>query len=457
MAAPADRPAGRVALPDPAPAEPRRTPPLRYAVGMFGTSIPINMFLAFMAFYYVDGRGLDVRAYAAVMGAYAIIDAIDNPVYGYLSDRTRTRWGRRRPWMVLGAPLLALSFVAFFSVPDGVQGATLVAWFAIFTVLTGTTDSLVNANYGALLPELFPEEDRRAVANSLRQGFQLVAMIIAVALVPMLTDAIGISRTAQIFGVVATSVIIYCALGAREDSSVQHMDQPRLLDSVKVIVSNRKFWLIALTSGAYSAGMALVVAAVPFFVKYTLGLPGAHATYLLAAVIGVSGLCLLLWTRLVRRFDPERIWRVALIVLAVALGTMLLADSLATAIVFGALVGLGYSGVMATMDLIVARLLDEDTARTGVRREGMFLSAFGFFNRLNAAVKSLAFLAVFALFGFQSGDSPGERPGDAARFLTAVFPCALVTVSAILSRFVHFDRTTADLPPQRAVADPATA
>src|SRR5699024_5131263 len=93
-----------------------------------------------------------------------------------------------------------------------------------------------------------------------------------------------------------------------------------------------------------------------------------------------------------------------------------------------------------TMDLIVARLLDEDTARTGHHREGMFLAAFGFFNRLDAWVKSLAFLAVATLFGFESGDAPGPHPDSAAQFLLSVFPAILVALAALLSYFVRFDR-----------------
>lgn len=415
------------------------TAPVRYAVGMFGTSLPINMFTAFMAYFYINDLGMSTRAYAAVLAVYAVIDAVDNPVYGYLSDRTRTRWGRRRPWMILAAPVLGLSFVLFFTPPD-LDGGALVAWFALFVVLTGTTDSMVNANYGALLPELFPQEKRRAVANSMRQAFQLVAMVLSIAMVPMIADQIGYSATAMILAVVAVVVIIVCATGAREDPAAWASAPPRLWDTIKTILSQRKFWIIALAGGAYSAGMVLVIAAVPFFVDYTLGLPSGNATYLLATVIGISAVCLLLWTKLVRRYGPERIWRLALIVLAGALALMSAATGLLTAIAIGALVGLGYSGVMATNDLIVARLLDEDAARTGNRREGMFLAAFGFFNRLNAWIKSLAFLAITAMFGYVSGDQPGPHPDQAMRFLLSVFPAALVALAALLSFFVRFDR-----------------
>lgn len=256
----------------------------------------------------------------------------------------------------------------------------------------------------------------------------------------MLVDNFGYVSVALVFGVMAGAVIIFCALGAREDPVAMDTTPPRILASIKAMITNPKFWLIALTSGAYSSGMALVLAAVSFFVTFTLGLELTYATYLLAAVIGSSVLCLALWTVLVRRFGPEIIWRIALIALALALLNLSRADSLPTAIGYGLLVGLGYSGVMATMDLIVARLLDEDTARTGERREGMFLAAFGFFNRLNAAFIGLAFLVVEARYGFVSGDVPGAQPDAAARFLISYMPAIAVSVAVGLSMFVRFNR-----------------
>lgn len=413
------------------------TRPARYAVGMFGTSIPIGMFLAYMAFFYIDRLGLDARVFAAVMIGYAVVDAVDNPVYGYLSDRTRTRFGRRRPWLVAGAPLLALSLVLFFSPPADVEGFRLVLWFAVFAVLTETLDSLVNANYGALLPELFPDQRRRATANSLRQGAQLVALVVSVALTPLVTSLIGYQTTAIVYGALAAAAILFTAFGAHEDPAAQASREPRILESVRAIFGTATFWRIAVTNGAYASAMALVVAGAPFFVKYALGLPDANATYLLATVILMSIGTLALWTRVVHRRGPLPVWRVSLVVLALSLVPMYLASTLLGAVAAGALLGLGYSGVIATADLVMARLLDADAARTGMRREGMFIAAFGFFNRLSAVVKSLAFLAIATVFGFVSGDEPGPQPGEAARFLMTVFPFALVVVAAITARSVR--------------------
>ena len=85
---------------------------------MFGTSIPINMLKTFAAAYYVIGLGLTTPQLSRILFIYAFIDAADNLVYGFLSDRTRTRWGRRRPWLVIATPLLTLGLILFYSTPD---------------------------------------------------------------------------------------------------------------------------------------------------------------------------------------------------------------------------------------------------------------------------------------------------------------------------------------------------
>ncbi|MGO1972261.1 MAG: MFS transporter [Propionibacteriaceae bacterium] len=421
------------------------TRPWRYAIGMFGTSIPINMFLAYMAFFYVDQRGLDVRTYGVVLLVYAVIDACDNPIFGYLSDRTRTRWGRRRPWLVIGAPLLAASLIAFYAVPSSLDGMALVVWFAVFAILTETFDSLINANYGALLPELFPLERKRALANSLRQGFQLVAMVISIAGTPALVDllgeegsTVGYARIAVLYGALATVVIIFMAVGAKENPNYARSRPPALLDTVRTILTNPRFWLIAVCGACYAGAMALVLAGLPFFAKYSLGLTdGLSVTILQGSVILASAFFLVLWTALVRRFGALPVWRAALLTLALAFVPMYFVQGLVGGILAGLLIGLGYSGVMATADLIVARLLDDDAARNGTHREAMFLAAFGFFNRLNALIKAGAFASLAYFFGYQSGEAPGDDPAQAFRILLCVYPCLLVGVAAAVSRFVR--------------------
>src|SRR4030042_2849794 len=214
-----------------------------YAIGMFGTSIPINMLKSFAFIFYVDQLGMTTVQFSLMLFIYTFIDALDNPIYGFLSDRTRSRWGRRRPWLTIGTPLLVLGCVAFYSPPAFLAGNSLVVYCMLFYMLTGTLDSVINANYGALFPELFRGDADRAKVNALRQAFQLVAMIISIALPPMVVKALGYSLTSILYGLLGGGVILYMALSSRETKIQVDEEKPRLWDSIKNLLTNRKFWM----------------------------------------------------------------------------------------------------------------------------------------------------------------------------------------------------------------------
>ncbi|HHU77471.1 MAG TPA: MFS transporter [Clostridiales bacterium] len=414
------------------------TKPFRYAIGMFGTSIPINMFKTYAAAFYVIQKGVTTEQFAQVLFLYTFLDALDNPVYGFLSDRTRTRWGRRRPWLVIGTPLLALCFIAFFNIPAFVSGTGIFPYMLLMYMLTGTLDSLINANYGALFPELFKSDAERAKTNAMRQAFQLVAMVISIALTPIVTEKLGYGNTSIVYGILAVIVILYCSLGCHEREIEETGEKPRLWDTLKVMLTNPKFWMFGFANAFYSAAMALVMQAVPFFVQYTLGLEAAASTILLGSVLFLSMGGVAVWAIIVKKYTVMPVWRAALISLAAAFIPLYFANSLVSAIIASCLVGLGFAGAITTMDLIGARIMDEDTRKHGLRREGTYASAMGFMNRLSGLFTSLAFLLVSRLYGFVSGEVPGPQPGEAARFLLTIFPFAVMLISVLFSRFLSF-------------------
>ena len=413
-----------------------------YAVGMFGTSIPINMLKTYAAIFYVDSLGLTTVQFSLMLFIYAFIDAIDNPIYGYLSDRTRSRWGRRRPWLVIGTPLLVLCFIAFYSTPAFLSGNSLMAYCMLFYMLTGTLDSVINANYGALFPELFRTDASRASTNALRQAFQLVAMIISIALTPMVTKALGYPLTAVIYGILGGAVILYMSFTSRETVVKADEEKPQLWNSIKTLLTNRKFWIAGLANAFYSAAMSLVLASLPFFVKYTLKIPSGQSTILFASVLLVAIGGVTIWARLVKKYSLIPIWRIALLSLAVAFIPLSFANSLPTAIIGSVLVGFGFAGVITTMDLIGAKIMDEDTQKYNLRREGIISNAMGFMNRLNGLFTSFAFFLVAKLFGFESGLNPGTQPDNAARFLLTIFPLVCMIFSFGFSFFLDFTKTT---------------
>jgi GPH family glycoside/pentoside/hexuronide:cation symporter len=429
----------------------KRAKTFNYAVGMFGTSIPINMLKTYAAIFYVDQLGMTTPQLSLMLLIYTFIDAIDNPVYGFFSDRTHSRWGRRRPWLVIGTPLMIVAFIAFYSTPEFLAGNALFAYCMLFYILTGTLDSVINANYAALFPEIFRTDATRAKANAMRQAFQLVAMIISIALTPMVTSMLGYSTTAIIYGILGGGVILYMTFMSKEAEITEDEEKPRFWDSLKTLLTNKKFWIAGLANAFYSAAMALVLASMPFYVKYALGLSEGQTTFLFAAVLLIAIGCVAIWAAFVRRYGLMPVWRAALITLAVAFIPLYFANTLVSAIICASLVGFGFAGVITTMDLIGARIMDEDTRQHEVRREGMISSALGFMNRLSGLFTSAGFYLVFLIYGFESGLNPGNQPDMAARFLLTIVPPILMLISFAFSFFIHFDEKDAALPdPQPA-------
>lgn len=425
----------------------KKTSPFRYGFAMFGTSIPINMFKSFAAIYYVDTLGLDMQKYALIPLIYAFVDAIDNPVYGFLSDNTRTKWGRRRPWLLIGTPLLVLFFILFYNVPGFIQSdkGMLFIYMLLMYILTGTLDSLVNANYGSLFIELFKKDEDRAKTNGIRQICQLFAMAISIALTPMITEKIGYQLTAVIYGVLALFVMMYCFWGCREtETNYEEMEKPKLIPSIVALLTNPRFWIYGLAGAFYSAAFSLISQALPFYVKYTLGLGGSTTTIMLGIVLGVAVIGILIWSRLAKKMPIMTVWRIGFIIMAVSFIPLFFVKTLPFAIAIAAVIGVGVAACLTTMDCIGAKIVDDDYRKHGVKREGIINSLMGVMNRLNGLYISLAFFVTSELFGFNNGDDPGENPALAARVLLCVFPAVAMIIASVVTFLLKFPEDKKD-------------
>jgi GPH family glycoside/pentoside/hexuronide:cation symporter len=132
-------------------------------------------------------------------------------------------------------------------------------------------------------------------------------------------------------------------------------------------------------------------------------------------------------------------WRFALAFLGLSVIPMFFTATLYTAMAFGVLIGIGIAGVTANIDLINARIIDEDAAVSGLRREGIYISAISFIIRFSGFTRSLIFLIITLAFGFVDSTNPGTHPDMAARFMFSVFPVLLMAISYAISRFVRFE------------------
>ena len=374
--------------------------PWRYSLAMFGLSIAGYMYVTYGTFFYTETIGLSMKLIALGNVLYAVWDAFNDPIAGYLSDRTRTRWGRRKPWLLVSVPVFVLSSILFFSPPASLgTGVGLAVYFTVFLMLTETGNTISTVNYHSLLPELYRDEKRRNQANALRQAMQLVGMIIGVSLVPMITAAIGYRATALALGLLSGALILYSILGCRERSEFSQSEQPGLLASLKALATNANFWLVSVSHFFYQSTSGLLLAGIPFYIKYALQLPDSNATFLSAAVFVSAIPSMYLWYRLINRLGTLKCWRIALAWLGLSLVPMYFVHSLLPACLAGVLVGVGIAGVTANLDMVNSVLIEDDAARYGVRREATFFAGISFITRLSSLTRSGVFLLLFTRVG----------------------------------------------------------
>jgi len=409
--------------------------PLTYAIGMLGLTIPGQAFGIYAWYFYTDTLGLAAALLALARGIYSVWDAFNDPFFAYWSDRTKSRLGRRRPWMMVGLPLYTLMLVVVFSPPESIrEGGLLFYYFLVSILLFESAAAVTWTNYSALFPELFRSTDARARASAFKQAFQVVGLLLAVILVPLLRGQIGFTGMAVVCGLVGLALLGFTIYSIREDPQAQAPESLSPLEAFRITLSNRPFWIFAIVGSLISLVLGLLQAGIPFYVKYALGLPDTQASLLLGPVFVLSLPLVAVWARVTLWRGVKPTWILAIVLFALASLLFALPLNLYGAIAVGCLVAIGFSGVSVLGEMVLAEIIDRDAERTQRRREAIYYSVTGLIGRISGVFLGLCFALLGPLFGYYSGNNPGPNADDAFRFFMGVIPFMALSLAALLAR-----------------------
>ncbi|MDF2718905.1 MAG: transporter [Paenibacillus sp.] len=315
--------------------------PVMFALGMFAMMVPAQAFTSFYSYYYVEKLGLGIGLATLARTIYLIWDAVNNPLFGYLSDRTRTRWGRRKPWIYSSIPLLMATFVMVFAVPDGMTGMNLFIWFLVALILFEAVSTVIWVNYGALFPELFRGERVRAKASAIQQAFQIGAILVASVLTPILFAAIGFGYMAVVFALVFAVFMLLFAVSVRESDDAIQEPPLKFKEAFRETLRNKEFWLFNIANSFAQTVNGLLGSMIPFYAKYVLHIPESQVSLLLASIF-VSVIPLVaVWYWVVRKLGGILGWRLALAVYGLSVIPLWFAAGLGSGIAAGISAGFG--------------------------------------------------------------------------------------------------------------------
>jgi GPH family glycoside/pentoside/hexuronide:cation symporter len=417
---------------------------MMYAFGMLAMMIPSQAFSTFYSYYYVDTLGLGLGLATLARTLFLIWDAVNQPLFGYWSDRTKSRYGRRRPWIFAAIPLFMLAFIMIFSPPSDISEMGLFAWFLVALILYEAVATVIWVNYGALFPELFKGDRVRTKASAVQQGYQIVGILIGSALTPVLFKAMGFGKMSIIYAVVFGLLMLLFLRFVKEDEEAAQAPQPRLKEAFKETLKNKPFWIVNIANSFAQTVNGLLSATIPFYAKYVLKLPEEQNTLLLASVF-VSVIPLVgVWYWLLRKMDPTTGWRWSFVAYALSVIPLWFASDLVGGIAAGVIVGFGLAGFLVSPPMVNSRIIDKDALKTGSRREGIYTAVSGFIVRSSGLISAAAFLIVGVIFGYESGDNPGPDPEKTFRYLISVVPFILLAISIAISFCVKVEKGPED-------------
>ncbi len=334
---------------------------------------------------------------------YGAWNAVNDPLFGLISDRTRTKFGRRIPYILFGAIPFGLIYFLMWCPPfSSGQMNYLFFYFLFIICLFDGLYSLVVLNWASLYPEMYPGLKERTEVNSLRQLFGVFGLIIGIVLTPLIYSAVGWRWTGAIFGAIITISFLISLLGSSEKKEFS-LDKPLgFKDALARTLGNRSFLTFVVSNLFIQYAFTMVLAILPFYSKYVLFLGPKDTSIILASAFIVEIPMLFVWSRLAVKFGARSIYMIAIAAFASFLVPFFFLNSMIFAAVSCAGLGASLGGIIVLSDVLISDIIDEDELKTGARREGSYFGVNAFVTRFAIALEAASIGIVFMLSGYRS-------------------------------------------------------
>jgi GPH family glycoside/pentoside/hexuronide:cation symporter len=401
---------------------------LLYGSGDWGISSIGMMRSIFYAIYLTDVVGLtpQLASFGALFGI--VWDAVNDPIIGILSDRLKTRWGRRRPFLLWFAVPFGLSFVMLWSAPDWDNQTALLIYVTVTFMIADTLQTLISVPFLSLTPELTPDYDERTTLTSFRSFFQLAGALSVVVAAPAIVDRVltaggsqqqGFMLVGAIFGGIGAIPLFLIGLFVRERSRPEQTESLPFRETLRAAWQNIPFrYAVGIHMLNWSA-VDMVAVAFPYFLLYwvaqgdllasinILGVELAYESAFFGVLMSVCILFIPFWLGLAKRRNKREAYMLGMIfwvTVQLMIFTIEPGDT-KYLLVIAALAGIGVSAAYTLPDSIFADVIEWDELRTRRRQEGIF---YGIRTLIRKMTGALVIFITLQLLGTSGYVSPPE-------------------------------------------------
>ncbi|MCD6475501.1 MAG: MFS transporter [Anaerolineaceae bacterium] len=347
-----------------------------WGVASLGSSLISGIYAAMLPIFYQDYLGLSAKWIALAATIYAVWNAINDPLFGFITDNTRSKHGRRIPYMRFTAPFLALTFVLVWFAPAGAGEIAQFWWMLVTMLLYDTCYTIIGLVYSALLPEVTESDAERNGLQISASLFGMVGMILGFLIPDMVRPGTGSDSSLLPFrlamigvALVAMALIIFTTYRVKERKEFTQVDKPlSLIESMKYTFTSKSFIVLVAENFMAILTSSLVTGSLFYIADYVMQVPTIN---LLIALFIPIMIMIPLTDLLRKKFGVLRTMQLLLVVAGVGLIAL---PFVPKPLIWGCLIlaGIGLAGPQVLTNVLFAQVADEDEIRSGVRREGAF-------------------------------------------------------------------------------------
>jgi GPH family glycoside/pentoside/hexuronide:cation symporter len=356
---------------------------------------------AWLPYFYIPPSGSNLTQYiplaalGIILAGGRILDAVTDPLMGYLSDHTRSRWGRRKPYIFISNPVLFLGAVLFFYYIS--YTGMLIPWFAV-------------------LPEMSDRNEERVKIASVGVAIGVLGALIGGGLSGPLMGRLGVFGMALMLGVIGLIAGQLSLLGIHERHRLSPDEEtPPFFTVMREMFADRQVLSFAVMIMFVQLTYQLMLMNVPYLTTLILGRSEGDASILMGEVILSTAASVPLWYRLLGKY-PKRslfraiiIWMAAGFALSFFIGRLPFFSPFVQAMIIFPLVAVPIGGMFITVLGLIADITDYDELKSGRRREAMYYGIYGIVRKTGWALCSLILVGVYSTFGYSAGNPTGIR------------------------------------------------
>lgn len=447
--------------------------------------------------FYTDEVLLDIIFIPIVITIYAIWNAVNDPFFGSISDRTKTRIGRRFPYIVFGfIPLLA-SFLLLWYLPQSLtltnQSITVVAkgnipllwkntvydvwlhyspfkmfapfmnksvqysifaYMLSFLLIFDTLFTIVFVSWSSLFPEKFKTEKQRNHAAAVRQTLNMLGSVVAIVIPPLLIQYGNIDSyrlPILILIIVAMIGFLLSIYGIRDfkkdekentknEETLEISEKLSFKKSISTILSNKNFIAFMVTFSLSQIAFLTLMAVIRYVNKWILLERPQFETYFSGIAFGVGLLTFIVWAKISIKRGPKFVYIVSGTLFSIALFPLIFAKEGWQWIVLVAMffVGFSISGLLLVPDVLISQVIDKDIKETGKRREGIYYGFYGFAMRIAIVFQSYLITIVLKATNYDpSAEMQSSLAKTGIKILLVGVPSFCFTIGIIMMIFMY--------------------